>query len=645
MKKILFLFSLLFCVTTGFSQQKLKKADKLFADLAYVDAAAAYEEYLEEKETPGIQTIMNVADAYYYTGNMPSALRWYTRLDQVVGNRMDDKYFNRYIQSMRAEDKHKRADELLKQRLEMKGDKKEIERFITQKKYLDSINATESEYSVNNLDINTNMADFGTAFYGNRIVYSSSKDTLRQSKVYSWNDQPFLELYIADRNASDGSFFNEQKFIPDDQTPYHNATLTFTSDLKTMYYSANNVKKNDKLNNSSAGINNIEIIKGNIEGNKLVNAQGLPFNNTDYSVGHPALTKDGKWLFFVSDMPGGYGDTDVYVTEVYSDGKLGEPKNLGPEINTPGREMFPFVNDSILYFSSDGHYGLGGLDIFESKRTDDYEFSNPENLGKPVNSNLDDFSFIINEDEKYGYFSSSRNEGKGDDDIYYFTKKSIPCTQWVSGKVTNPKYSMGINMADIKAYDQYGDVIKTTQTDKDGIYKIEVPCDTTIKIEASKPNHTKADRELETSAVREYETKDVNLEISDYEDLVKKEDNVEKVAIEPIFFELNKWDITEQAAKELDKVVYILKNFPGMVIKIEAHTDSRGKDGYNLELSEKRAKSTYDYILSKGIEASKIESVKGYGETQLRNKCTNGVQCSEEEHLFNRRSDFIIVKR
>lgn len=645
MKKILFLFSLLFCVTTGFSQQKLKKADKLFANLAYVDAAAAYEEYLEEKEKPGIQTIMNVADAYYYTGNMPSALRWYTRLDEVIGNRMDDKYFNRYIQSMRAEEKYKRADELLKQRLDIKGDKKEIERFITQKKHLDSINATASDYMVNNLDINTNKADFGAAFYGNRIVYSSSKDTLRQSKLYSWNDQPFLELYIADRNASDGSFFNEQKFIPNDQTPYHNATLTFTSNLKTVYYSANNVKKNDKLNNSSAGINNIEIIKGNIEGNKLVNAVGLPFNNTDYSVGHPALTKDGRWLFFVSDMPGGYGDTDVYVAEVYSDGKLGEPRNLGPKINTSGREMFPFMNDSILYFSSDGHYGLGGLDIFESKRIDDYDFTAPKNLGKPVNSNLDDFSFIISEDEKYGYFSSSRKDGKGDDDIYYFTKKSTPCMQWVSGKVTNPKYNMGINMADIKVYDQYGDVIKTTQTGKDGTYKIEVPCNAQLKIEASKPNHSKAEKELETSIVREHEIKDVNFTLSDYNDLVRKEDNVEKVDIDPIFFEFNKWDITDQAAKELDKVVYMLKNFPNMVIKIEAHTDSRGKDSYNLELSEKRAKSTYDYIISKGIEPSKIESVKGYGETQLRNKCTNGVECSEEEHLFNRRSDFIVVKK
>ena len=645
MKKILFLFSLLFCFTSGFSQQKLKKADKLFADLAYVDAAKAYEEYLEKEQQPGTETIMNIADAYYYTGNMPGALRWYSKLDEVLGSSMDDTYFNRYIQAMRAEERYKRADDLLKQRLDRKGDRKAIERYINQKGHLDSISTKESNYTVNNLAINTNKADFGTAFYGNRIVYSSSKDTMRRSKIYSWNDQPFLELYIADRNASDGSFFNEQKFIPSSQTRYHNATLTFSSDLKTVYYSANNVKKNDKLNNSSSGINNIEIIKGNIEGNKLVNSDGLPFNSTDYSIGHPALSKDGKWLFFVSDMPGGYGDTDVYVAEVFSDGKLGSPRNLGPTINTSGREMFPFINDSVLYFSSDGHYGLGGLDVFESTRVGDYEFTEPKNLGKPVNSNLDDFAFIISEDEKYGYFSSSRKEGKGDDDIYYFTKKAVPCVQLVSGKVTNTKYKVGINMADIKVYNLFGDVIKTTQTDKEGNYKIEVRCNTKVKIEASKPNHTKAEKELEISGTNGNEIKDVNFELSDYGDLVVIEDDVEKVAIDPIFFEFNKWNITPQAAKELDKVVYMLKNFPNIIIKIESHTDSRGRDQYNLELSEKRANSTYQYLLSKGIEASRVESVKGYGETRLRNRCSNGVECSEEEHLLNRRSDFIIVKK
>jgi outer membrane protein OmpA-like peptidoglycan-associated protein len=646
MKRRLFIYSLLLCFTVGFAQQKLKKADRLFADLAYVDAAKAYEEYLEKEKSPGTETIMHVADAYYYTGNMGSAARWYTKLYEVLGDKMDDKYFNRYLQSVRGEENYKKADELLKKRLDKKGDKKLTERFIKEKKHLDSLNATASNYTITNLAVNTDKADFGTAFYGNQIVYSSSKDTMKLgAKTYSWNDQPYLALYVADRNASDGSFFNEKKFIPKEQTQYHNAVLSFTPDLKTVYYSSNTLKKNDKLKNSADGTNNIEVVRGDIEGDKLTNISKPKFDNPQYSVGHPALSADGKWLFFVSDMPGGYGDTDIYVAELFSDGKLGDPKNLGGTINTEGREMFPFINDSILYFSSDGHYGLGGLDVFESARLKDYEFAPPKNLGKPVNGNLDDFAFIMDKGKAFGYFSSSRQGGKGDDDIYYFTRTEPVCNQALSGKVTNLKFKVPINQADIKVYDKFGDVIASTKTKEDGTYRVEVPCNSKLTIEASKPNHTKGTRDKETSRTPDEEIKNVDFELSNYDDLIKKEDNMEKVDINPIYFDFNKWDITPQAATELDKVVYIMKNFPSIVIKIESHTDSRGKDEYNLKLSENRAKATYDYILSKGIDASRIESVKGYGETRLRNKCSNGVKCTEEEHSFNRRSDFIIVKK
>lgn len=646
MKKIIFLFSLLLCVSSVFAQQKLKKADRLFADYAYVDAAKVYEEYLEENTNPGIQTIMNIADTYYHIHNYKKALKWYVKLNTTLGDGMDDLYFNRYIQTLRAQKDYKKADELFKKRLELKGNKKLIDRFISQKKFLDSLNALPSLYTIRNLQSNSDKSDFGATFYGSQVVFSSSRDITRYGeKVYTWNNQPFLELYVADRNAGDGSFFNEQKFMESEQIRYHNATIAFMPDLKSAYYAANNVKPNEKLITDKKGTGYFEIIQGAIEDNNFSKTQKLSINSKDYSVGHPAVSLDGKWLFFVSDMSGGYGETDIYVSQIFEDGSVGDPKNLGDKVNTSGREMFPFVNDSILYFASDGHYGLGGLDVFESRLVKENEFSEPKNLGIPINSNLDDFSYIIDKEKTYGYFSSNREGGKGDDDIYYFTKQEPVCRQLVSGKVINHKYQIPINEADIKVYDEFGDVLSSVKTKEDGTYIIEVPCNSKIKIEASKPNHTTADKELQISKKPNAETKDVNFELDNYEDLVRKEGDIEKVDINPIYFDFDKYDITPQAVTELDKVVYVMQKFPGVVIKIESHTDSRGKDEYNIILSENRAKATYGYIVSKGIDPDRIESVKGYGETMLRNKCSNGVKCTEEEHQQNRRSDFIVVKK
>jgi hypothetical protein len=227
-------------------------------------------------------------------------------------------------------------------------------------------------------------------------VYASGKDSIKaHGRLYSWNEQPFLTLYVSDRDTVTGAFVNEQKFMPKAQTSYHNAAPAFSPDLKTAYYSANNVTKSDRLENDAKGTNNIELIKGQLQEGEFIKQERVQFNSKSYSVGQPAVSADGKWLYFVSDMPGGLGETDIYVAEIFSDGKLGTPKNLGSTINTTGREMFPFINDEILYFSSDGHYGLGGLDVFTSKKTVNNQFETPKNIGKPINSNRDDFAYIV----------------------------------------------------------------------------------------------------------------------------------------------------------------------------------------------------------------------------------------------------------
>lgn len=643
--KIIYLLSFIFCVNIVSAQSKLRKADQLFKTYAYVDAAKMYEEYLQTEDKPSTQTIKNAADSYYFTDDNRNALKWYQKLYDIQGQNMADIYFLRYIQSMKGVTDYDKADKLTKEYLNKKGDQKEISRYMNQKRQMDSLAKTKPLYAVKNLDINSSKADFGVAFYGEKVVFSSSRDTTKfNEKLYSWNKQPFLDLYVAERNMNDGSLFNESVFLKEVMTKYHEATATFTPDLKTVYFTTNIVKKK-KLVIDETKTNNFQIIKGTIENDKLVKSESVFFNSTKYSVGHPSLSEDGRWLFFASDMPGGYGETDLYVVQIAEDGTMGSPQNLGPTINTIGNEMFPFFRNGTLYFSSDGHYGWGDLDIYESKFFGALKFSEPRNLGSPINSSKDDFAFILDEKETYGYISSNRAQGKGCDDIYYFTKSKPECNQLVSGKVINAKSKLAINQATIQVFDAFDDLITEVNTDAEGNYLVKVPCGKSIKIKASKENHSNETKKLETNQVNDLETKNINFELSNYEDLIVKEDGIEKISINPIFFEYDKATITKESETELDKVVFVMEKFPLVKIKIESHTDSRGSDAYNMRLSDARAKSTQTYIISKGIDPSRIESAIGFGEVRLKNKCANGVKCTEEEHLVNRRSDFIIIEK
>ncbi|MBE8724126.1 OmpA family protein [Flavobacterium hungaricum] len=642
----LYILCLILSVTFSFAQKtNLKKADALFRNYAYLDASKAYEEILQNIKDPSAQTLKNAADSYYFISDSRNALKWYRKLYEVQGNNLTDIYYLRYIQSMKAVMDYDQADKITKEYLDKKGDKAEINRYVYQKKYMDSVAKAKPLYVIKNLDINTSKSDFGATFFKDNIVFTSARDTTKFSeKLYTWNNQPFLNLYFAERNPADGSLFNETVFLPNVMTKYHEATASFDKEGKTIYYSTNIVKKN-KLVVDEAKVNNFQIVKGAIVDNKLENPQKVFFDSDEYSVGHPSLSEDGQWLFFASDMPGGYGETDLYVVKIAADGTMSSPQNLGPKINTIGNEVFPFYQNGVLYFSSDGHYGWGDLDIYESKFLSDGSFSTPKNLGAPVNSNKDDFSFIIDRTNNYGYFSSNRAGGKGDDDIYSFIKGKPVCNQSISGMALNHKSKKPLTDVTIMAYNSFSEVLGETKTNFDGKYAIEVPCNKVVKMIAAKINYSSDDKTVETTGENAGEIKDVNFELSNYDDLVVKKQGVEKVDVNPIYFDYDKFDITPKAIEELSKVVFIMQKFPNIRIKIESHTDSRGKDAYNLKLSDNRAKSTRDYILSQGIDASRIESAIGYGESRLINKCKNGVKCTEEEHVLNRRSDFIIIQK
>ena len=643
------LYIILVCmaVSVASAQSKLKRAERLYKQYSYSEAARLYDEALANKGNPGAETLKMAGDSHYNVGQKREALRYYQMLYDLQGSTMPGDYFIRYSESIKATLDYAKADKVTRDYLTAKNDNALMAKYALQKRQMDSLAKEKTLYTVKVLDVNSNKSDFGTSFYGQKIVYASAKDTTKYNeKLYNWNQQPFLDLYVAERNVNDGSLLNVQPFLVDAMTKYHDAAAAFSPDLKMVYYTRNIVKNNKKLVNDKSGTNQFKIVRAPLqEDGKVGKLEDLHFNNNAYSTGHPSVSSDGKWLFFASDMPGGQGGSDLYVAEIDAAGTVGPAKNLGAMINTPGEEMFPFFNNGMLYFASNGHFGWGGLDLYESKMSGDMAFSEPKNLGAPINSNKDDFAYIVDAEDKSGYFSSNREMGKGDDDIYYFTKAKAPCDELISGKVTNAKSKLPIAGATVSVTDLMDADVSSATTDGNGDYVVKVPCGKTYKVAATKANHSREEKQLEIGKKNGNQTKDVNFELTNYDDLVTKKDNVEKITVNPIYFEYDKWEITDLASVELDKVVFAMTKFPHLRIKIESHTDARGKDKYNLKLSDNRAKSTRDYIISKGIDASRIESAIGYGESRLTNRCKNGVKCTEAQHLANRRSDFIVIDK
>jgi len=495
---------------------------------------------------------------------------------------------------------------------------------------------TAGKYTIKNINVNTQYADFGTTYFGSdSIIFSAPTKKTMIRNVWKPNEQPYLDLYIG-AIGEEGEITGKQKVKGNINTKFHEAIVTFTKDMKTVYYTGNNNYQNI-IKNDTTGVLRLQLYKAKVmPDGAWTDAEKLPFNNDEYSTGHPALSVDGKKLYFVSDRPGSIGGTDIYVVDVKSDGTYSSPKNLGKNVNTQGKEMFPYLtDDNLIYYSSDGRSGKGGLDIF-ANRMYDTTISRALNLGAPVNSASDDFALILKDGK--GYFSSSRAEGKGDDDIYSFLTNeplNIECTQELIGIVKDKDSQKIIAGAEIKLLDAAGIVLETVTSDENGVYHFTVKCNATYKITGDKETFQNDERDLIT--VNDIVEKPIEVNL-----VLAPEVIANKINIENIYFNLDKSNIRKDAAAELDKLVQIMKDNPDFIIEAGSHTDSRQTKAYNNRLSTRRAKSTVRYIVSKGISRKRI-TAKGYGESQLANKCSDDVKCTDEEHQANRRTEFVVV--
>ncbi len=640
---IVVLFLALTCSLSG--QLKYNDADTNFDNLLYIRAARQYESIFQ-KGDDSQNVLQRLGDAYFFNTDMENAVKWYGLLFSKYEKTLQPEYAFRYIHALKGVGNYRLAKAIMKIYTK-KLDTSEftVAQLEDNDDKLDELLNGQPQFYISNLGINTPLADFGPTYYKDKIVFSSSRDSLRfETNVYEWNNQPYLDFFMADTTDIGSDLVQVVNFSEILNSKYHEAAATFIPEGNIIYFTRNNYANND-LGRDDEGTNHLKIYTSELKGGEWTLPEEVPFNSETYSTGQPALSPDGKFLFFVSDMPGSIGGTDIFMVELMKDGSFSEPINLGPKINTSGREMFPFVTEERLYFASDGHLGLGGLDIFESELGVN-GFAIPKNLGKPINSNKDDFAYIVRESTNRGYFSSNRKSGKGDDDIYSFQRMEETCEQTIRGSVIRKANAQPIVDVNVILFSRDGTVLDRTITDSNGAYgfDFELECEAKYTVKINKEGFLPGEKEFFTTDEKNY-LNNVPLEIvKELNDLIVRENGILKIKIDNIYFDLNEANIRQDAAQELNKIVEVMKEYPKMIIKIEAHTDSRGSDRYNETLSDKRAKATGSYIISQGIEANRIESAIGYGEKTLLNQCSNGVKCTTEEHDENRRSEFIITK-
>ncbi len=628
----------------------IQKADHYFDKMWYAEAAALYEEALKKGDKNySYEIIQKAADSYYFNTDMDKAYEWYNILYDQYGKEMSADNVFKYAHSLKGTGKYARSKKLMRlynKKME-NGEVSSLEdtKPLPNEMVLDNILNTDSDYDIKNLAINTEYSDFSPMFLdSSQVVFASAKDSsFLNTRRYKWNDQPYLDLYVAKINEESQDLKDAIKFSKKINTKYHEASVTFSPDNETMYFTRNNYGK--KLKRDKNGVNHLKIYMSKKVGDEWMEAQEVSFNSDNYSTGHPALSPDGKQLYFVSDMPGSIGQTDIFVVDVLENNSFSEPRNLGPGINTERKEMFPFINDKKLYFSSDGHTGLGGLDVYEVAYTEEEGFEEVKNLGQPINSNRDDFSYIVNEENQKGYFASNRKEGKGDDDIYSFERldiEKVPANKnAIAGVVTELITGDIMPQQLVELLDENGIKLKEMVSGEDGSFIFEdLDADTKYTIRTNRNEYFENAQEITTV---QNDTVDVVLAMKKLKEMIAVEDGIKKLKTEMIHFDFDKSNIRRDAAEELDKLIEVMTEYPNMVIKIESHTDSRGKRAYNSYLSDNRAKSTRAYIISKGIASERIQSAIGYGEEQLLNNCDGSVACTEKQHYMNRRSEFIIV--
>jgi len=662
-KNLVYTF-LLLCFYLNVNAQKanLKDADKKYDNYAYADAIKAYEN-LVKKGSQDEKVFQRLGNSYYFTGDLTQALRCYETLFVLNGNQEAD-YYYKYAECLKSTGNYIKSDEVLEKFIQKAPSDNRAVLIKKNRNYLEEIKANSGRYEIADAGINSEGSEYGSTILDNKLIFASSRDTGSiVKKNFKWTNKSVSALYFVEL-MPDGSIGKQKLFRKKQKSnSFNESTPVFTKDGKTMYFTRNNFI-NGKKGQSENKITLLKLYRASLIGEEWKNIQELPFNSDQHSVAHPALSVDEKTLYFASDMPGTLGQSDLFKVSINTDGTFGKPENLGAEINTEGRESFPFISeDNELYFASDGRPGLGGLDVFVSKINGELSYDEVQNLGEPINSRKDDFAFIINSKNRNGFFSSNRDNGHGLDDVYRFTElRRLVCEQELSGTITDAETGEVVSDVRVMLFDEARQTAVEVLSDKKGNYVFsKVKCGKKYFIKTAKEEYEIKEATLTLKKASGKTTFSLAIEKKAKPMLAKaiqvKTIKINAVTVKPIavgtdlakllkipmnFFDLGKATIKKTSEPQLQKVVNILKEYPTLQLDIRSHTDSRQSSASNMILSEKRAESTKNWLIKKGIDGNRLTS-KGFGETQLVNKCADGVKCTEQQHQQNRRSEFIIT--
>lgn len=611
-------------------QSVLDKADTAFSQKEYFTAIELYQKALNKKAAPGKEK-----EIYYKIGASYSSILKYTEartwIEKALENGFNEpRVFLAYGDVLMMSGDYSLARNAFLEYKKLSSDAS-VDRKIASCDFAIKGIKGDIAYEVKNLQaINTPFSEFGLSVVKEKMLFTSSRIDESNSRLDNFTGQGFSDIYEVSYDKSKDSWSSAKKLKGGVNTKYNDGTFAFDPKSQTGYFMQCNGESGKKENC------NIFSSVYNEKDNSWGSPKVFDFNLPDFSTGHPALSSDGNTMYFVSDMTGGLGGKDIWKIRKV-EGVWGKPENLGNKINTPFNEMFPYVaGDSALFFSSDGHTGYGGLDIFYSSfKTGSY--STPVNIRLPINSSADDFGIVLTgRSVLEGYFCSNRTGGKGEDDIYSFRRAPIILN--AVGAIIDAETNKPVSK--VKVYFKGSDgSIDSTLTGSKGEFNFkDLKPGLKYIVTPVKEGFFSDSKDLSTVGVKEsmeFSRKTgVDLDFGLIK-LSKKE-----ILIPNIHYDFNSAELKNDSRSELDKLARILKETPSVIVQISAHTDEKGADDYNMRLSQKRAQNVVTYLISKGADKERIVA-KGYGETEPLKKNAQ----SEEDHQKNRRTTLKVLKR